>query len=56
MWRDICLANGDAIQLMLEHFFTDLQELTEAIQNRDGQHLLDIFSSAKAARDRFVKK
>jgi prephenate dehydrogenase len=56
MWRDICLANGDAIQLMLEHFFTDLQELTEAIQNRDGQHLLDIFSSAKAARDRYVEK
>jgi prephenate dehydrogenase len=56
MWRDICLANGDAIQLMLEHFFVDLQELTEAIQNRDGQHLLDIFSSAKAARDRFVEQ
>jgi prephenate dehydrogenase len=56
MWRDICLANGDAIQLMLEHFFTDLQELTEAIQNRDGQHLLDIFTSAKDARDRFVEK
>jgi len=56
MWRDICLANGDAIQLMLEHFFSDLQELTEAIQNRDGQHLLDIFTSAKAARDRYVDK
>ena len=56
MWRDICLANGDAIQLMLEHFFTDLRELTEAIQNRDGQHLLDIFTSAKNARDRFVDK
>jgi prephenate dehydrogenase len=56
MWRDICLANGDAIQLMLEHFFTDLQELTGAIQNRDGQHLLDIFTSAKDARDRFVEK
>jgi len=56
MWRDICLANGDAIQLMIEHFATDLQELSEAIENRDGQHLLELFTSAKAARDRYVDK
>jgi prephenate dehydrogenase len=56
MWRDICLANGDAIQLMIEHFVADLQELTTAIENRDGQQLLDIFSSAKAARDRYVEE
>ena len=56
MWRDICLANGDAIQLMIEHFVADLQELTEAIQNRDGQQLLDLFTSARDARDRYVKK
>jgi prephenate dehydrogenase len=56
MWRDICLANGDAIQLMIEHFVADLQELTTAIENRDGQQLLDIFTSAKAARDRYVEK
>ena len=56
MWRDICLANGDAIQLMIEHFVADLQELTAAIENRDGQQLLDIFSSAKAARDRYVEE
>lgn len=56
MWRDICLANGDAIQLMIEHFATDLQELSEALENRDGQHLLELFTSAKAARDRYVDK
>jgi len=56
MWRDICLANGDAIQLMIEHFTTDLQELSAAIENRDGQHLLELFTSAKAARDRYVDK
>jgi prephenate dehydrogenase len=56
MWRDICLANGDAIQLMIEHFVADLQELTSAIENRDGQQLLDIFSSAKTARDRYVEE
>jgi prephenate dehydrogenase len=56
MWRDICLANGDAIQLMIEHFMADLQELAEAIQNRDGQQLLDLFTSARDARDRYVDK
>ena len=56
MWRDICLANGDAIQLMIEHFAADLQELNAAIQSHDGQRLLDIFTSAKAARDRYVEK
>jgi len=56
MWRDICLANGDAIQLMIEHFTTDLQELSEAIENRDGQHLLELFTSARDARDRYVDK
>ena len=54
MWRDICLANGDAIQLMIEHFVADLQELTTAIENRDGQHLLDLFTSARDARNRYV--
>lgn len=56
MWRDICLANGDAIQLMIEHFMADLQELTEAIQNRDGPYLLELFTSARDARNRYVEK
>jgi prephenate dehydrogenase len=56
MWRDICLANGDAIQLMIEHFVAALQGLTIAIQKRDGQQLLELFTSAKAARDRYVEK
>ena len=56
MWRDICLANGDAIQLMIGHFVADLQALTTAIENRDGQYLLNIFTSARDARDRYVDK
>ena len=56
MWRDICLANGDAIQLMIEHFIGDLQGLKQAVQHHDGQQLLDIFTSAKTARDRYVEK
>ncbi|MGB5180513.1 MAG: prephenate dehydrogenase/arogenate dehydrogenase family protein [Gammaproteobacteria bacterium] len=56
MWRDICLANGDAILLMVEHYIDDLQILSAAIRNHDGQQLLDVFTAAKAARDRFIEK
>jgi len=56
MWRDICLANGDAIQLMIEHYIRDLQGLKQAVKNHDGQQLLEIFTSAKHARDRYVEK
>jgi prephenate dehydrogenase len=55
MWRDICLANGDAIQQMIERFIVDLQVLDAAVESRDGDHLLQIFADAKAARDRFVR-
>jgi len=54
MWRDICLANGNAIQQMIERFITDLQVLDQAVEARDGERLLQIFGDAKAARDRFV--
>lgn len=56
MWRDICLANGDAILLMIERFVDDLQALSEAIRNHDGQQLLEVFTAAKAARDCFTGK
>jgi prephenate dehydrogenase len=54
MWRDICLANGHAIQRMIERFIGDLQALDRAVEARDGERLLQIFADAKAARDRFV--
>ena len=55
MWRDICLANGDAMQAMIDRFIGDLQALSEAVHTHDGQQLLDIFAAAKAARDRYVE-
>ena len=56
MWRDICLANHDAIQLLIEHFITDLESVNRAVQTEDGERLLEIFSNAKDARDRFAEK
>jgi prephenate dehydrogenase len=54
MWRDICLANGDAILAMIERYCGDLQSLAGAVREHDGDKLLEIFSTAKAARDSFV--
>ena len=56
MWRDICLANGDAIELLIEHFIEDLQALKGAVHAHDGERLLEIFTSAKQARDRHIEK
>lgn len=55
MWRDICLANGDAVQLLLDHYMNDLQALNTAIKQQDGDKLLAIFQSAKTVRDRYIK-
>jgi prephenate dehydrogenase len=54
MWRDICLANRDALLAMLDHFGKDLGVLTDAIRGRDAEAILKIFADAKAARDAFA--
>jgi len=56
MWRDICLANHDAIHLLIEHFISDLTRVNRAVHAQDGDRLLEIFANAKDARDRFVEK
>jgi prephenate dehydrogenase len=55
MWRDICVANSAAIQKMIERFIGDLQGLNQAVLTHDGARLLDLFTAAKAARDRYVE-
>ncbi len=54
MWRDICLANRDALGKMLDCFAAELTSLSETLRESDGDHLLEIFERAKAARDRFA--
>ena len=55
MWRDICLANADAILAMIERFSTDLQVLADAVRDHDSDRLAQIFTAAKQARDGFAK-
>ena len=55
MWRDICLANREAIVTMIDRFQGDLVVLREAILEGDGKRIEAIFSRAKEARDRYCK-
>jgi prephenate dehydrogenase len=54
MWRDICVANRNALGPMLAAFAEELNELSGLISAADGDALLSIFERAKSARDRYV--
>ena len=54
MWRDICIANREALGPMLAAFAEEMTALAESIATGDSDELLDIFERAKAARDRYV--
>ncbi len=54
MWRDVCLANADALLTMMAHYRDDLAIIEEAIREQDSECLLRIFTRAKRARDAFV--
>lgn len=54
MWRDICLSNREALGQMLERFAGELTELSQTLRDGNGDHLLEIFERAKAARDRYI--
>ncbi len=55
MWRDICIANAGALSRMLSAFADEMKDLAESIARGDGDHLLEIFQRAKAARDRYIE-
>lgn len=56
MWRDICLANREAVVTMLDHFSADLAALRDAIARKDHEAIAELFARAKAARDRFCRE
>ncbi len=55
MWHDICLTNRDQLLKMLSRFGSDLQRLSAAIDAGDSATVLEIFSRAKTARDRYCQ-
>jgi cyclohexadieny/prephenate dehydrogenase len=54
MWRDIFLANKDAVLEMLGRFSEDVSDLTRAIRRGDGDALFNIFTERRAIRRSIV--
>jgi len=55
MWRDIALANREAILAELDAYFAALQTLRQTVANQDADALLEMFSRARAAREHWMK-
>jgi cyclohexadieny/prephenate dehydrogenase len=55
MWRDVFLANKDAVLEMLGRFNEDLSQLTRAIRNGDGETLFQQFTRTRAIRRGIVE-
>ncbi|BDZ72905.1 hypothetical protein GCM10025856_06240 [Methylophaga marina] len=51
MWRDICLANKQAILDLLDEFHQGINKIEQAIKEDDGEYLVEVFERAKKARD-----
>jgi cyclohexadieny/prephenate dehydrogenase len=54
MWRDVFLANKDAVLEMLGRFNEDVSALTKAIRKGDGETLFDHFTRTRAIRKGIV--
>jgi len=55
MWRDVFLANKDAVLEVLGRFNEDISALTRAIRNGDGATLFDQFTRTRAIRKAIVQ-
>lgn len=56
MWRDVFLANKDAVLEMLQRFTEDLSRLQRAIRWDDGDALFEHFSKTRAIRRSIIEQ
>ncbi len=54
MWRDICIANREALGAIMKSYIDNMADLTDTISKGDGDRLLEIFERAKESRDRYI--
>jgi len=54
MWRDIALANREAVLAELDAYLASLQALRSAVSAEDAEALLAIFSRAREARNHWM--
>lgn len=56
MWRDICVANRDALLVELDAYAATLADLRKLIDATDGQGLEAVFARASTARSDWAKQ
>jgi cyclohexadieny/prephenate dehydrogenase len=56
MWRDVFLANKEAVLEMLQRFSEDLTALQRAIRWGDGDTLFDLFTRTRAIRRSIIEQ
>jgi prephenate dehydrogenase len=54
MWRDVCISNGDALLDFIEGYKDELDQVSNAIRDQDGERLLRLFGKAKSERDLLI--
>jgi len=54
MWRDVCIANGDALGELIEQYQRELDRISVAIKAGDSDELLRLFGRAKSERDSLI--
>jgi len=55
MWRDIALANREAVLAELDAYLASLQALRQAVDAEDANALLKMFSRPRNARENWIK-
>ncbi len=56
MWRDICLANSEALLRELDDYQAALQSMRNLIAHGKATELAALFQQARSARDRWLQK
>ena len=55
MWKDIFIDNSENILKVLDNYSKNLDEIKDAIKNKDSKKLLEIFSSTKKVRKEIIE-
>ena len=55
MWKDIFIDNSENILKVLDNYSKNLNEIKDAIKNKNSKKLLDIFSSTKKVRKEIIE-
>ena len=56
MWRDVCLANRDALRRDIASYRAELDRIDALLERRDGNALLALFSHARETRDAWIDR